>query len=77
MMFSIEGAGTFLILIWVFVVASGLLFTFWNRIPLLGKLPGDIALEKGGFQFFFPLATCLIISVALIVVANLVFGLFR
>ncbi|RLC92215.1 MAG: DUF2905 domain-containing protein [Chloroflexi bacterium] len=76
-MFGIEGMGKFLILIGVFLVLFGLLFTFWNRIPLLGKLPGDITFEKGGFQFFLPLATCLIVSIVLTVVLNLVFRLFR
>ena len=31
----------------------------------LGRLPGDVHIEKGNFQFFFPLATCVVISIVL------------
>ena len=36
----------------------------------LGRLPGDIAYENGGFRFYFPLATCLLISVILTLLAG-------
>jgi len=41
-------------------------FLWWSpRIPFLGKLPGDIIWKKGNFTFYFPIVTCIIISVAL------------
>jgi hypothetical protein len=50
---------------------------FWQRIPFLGKLPGDIFLQKGSLQFLFPIVTCIIISIGLTIILNLVFRLFR
>jgi hypothetical protein len=53
-------------------VAVGLLLQIAPQIPWLGKLPGDIRIERPGFSFTFPLTTCVLISVVLTVVANLV-----
>lgn len=43
------------------------LFNF-NGIPFLGKLPGDILIQKKNFTFYFPLVTCLLLSLLLTVV---------
>ncbi len=39
----------------------------------IGKLPGDIHIKKGNFEFYFPLATCIILSVVLTILLNLIF----
>lgn len=70
-----EPFGKLLILGRAFIVALGLLLTFWNRIPFLGKLPGDIFLQKDNFQFFFPIVTCMVISVVLTIIINLIIKL--
>jgi len=72
-----QGIGKILILGGAFLAFLGLLLFFWQRIPFLGKLLGDIFLQKGGFQFFFPIVTCIIISIVLTIILNLVFRLFR
>ena len=72
-----QGIGKILILGGAFLASLGLLLFFWQRIPFLGKLPGDIFVNKGGLQFFFPIVTCIIISIVLTVILNLVFRLFR
>jgi hypothetical protein len=72
-----ENMGKLLILAGVFLVIFGLIFTFWHRIPLLGRLPGDIFVGKGSFQFYFPLVTCLIISAVLTIIVNVIFSLFK
>ena len=46
------------------LVAAGLLWPWLSRLGL-GRLPGDIHIERDGFQFFFPITTGLIISVVL------------
>jgi len=74
---DLQGIGKILILSGAFFAFLGLLLFFWQRIPFLGKLPGDIFLHKGSFQFFFPIVTCIIISVALTIILNFVFRLFR
>lgn len=76
-MFGFEGAGKLLIVVGASLILVGLLFTFWHRVPFLGRLPGDITVQKGSFHFFFPLVTCLIISLVLTILLNLVFRLFR
>jgi hypothetical protein len=74
---DLQGVGKILILGGAFLIFLGLLLFFWQRIPFLGKLPGDIFLHKGSFQFFFPIVTCIIISIVLTIILNLVFRLFR
>jgi hypothetical protein len=69
--------GKILIIIGVFLVVFGIIFVFWGRIPFLGRLPEDIAVQKGNVSFFFPLATSIVISLVLTVLLNLFFRLFR
>ena len=68
------GLGRFLILSGVVLIAAGLLVTLSGHLPIkLGRLPGDIAVRgKHGF-FYFPLATCFLLSVLF----SLVMWLFR
>ena len=67
------GFGRSLIYLGLFLVLIGLLLSFSGRIPWLGHLPGDIYLHRGRFSFYFPLTTCLLISVLI----TLVMYLFR
>jgi uncharacterized protein HemY len=45
---------------------------FSGKVPWLGRLPGDVYIERGSWTFYFPIATCLIVSVVL----TLLFSLF-
>ncbi|PYI54505.1 DUF2905 domain-containing protein [Paenibacillus flagellatus] len=54
------------------LVAIGLVWMLVGRFVPLGKLPGDIAIEKGSFKFYFPVATCVIVSAALSLIAFVV-----
>ena len=72
-----QDIGKFLILAGIFLILFGALFVFWQRIPFLGKLPGDIVIQKKGFGFFFPLATCIIISVVLTLLINFILWILR
>jgi hypothetical protein len=74
---DLQGVGKILILGGAFLAFLGLLLVFWQRIPFLGKLPGDIFVHRGNFQFFFPIVTSIIISIVLTVILNLVIRLFR
>lgn len=67
-----EGIGKMLIIIGVIVVILGLVLALGGRIPLLGRLPGDIVIRRDGFTFYFPLVTFLIISVILTLLINLI-----
>ncbi len=65
------GIGRILIYLGLFLVIVGIAFTLVGKIPWLGHLPGDITIERERFTFYFPLATCLIISIILSLVLYL------
>ena len=60
------GFGAALLLIGAILLLAG-------RVPHVGRLPGDIVWQRGGFTFYFPLVTCLIASA----VVSLVLWLLR
>ena len=60
-----------LIIFGLVLVAAGVLWPFIGKLGL-GRLPGDIAIQRPGFSFYFPLMTSLIISVLLSVILWLV-----
>ncbi|CAM4491532.1 DUF2905 domain-containing protein [Paenibacillus phoenicis] len=45
------------------LIVIGLLWMFLGRFLQLGRLPGDIAVERGNFRFYFPIVTCIVLSV--------------
>jgi hypothetical protein len=65
--------GKMLIILGVVIILIGLAFMFGDKIPFLGKLPGDIYVKKEKFSFYFPLTTSIIISIIL----TLLFSIFR
>lgn len=54
----------FLITLGIVLVAAGLLWPWLQKLGL-GRLPGDIAIERENFRLYFPLATSLLVSLAL------------
>jgi len=48
-----------------------------SRVPWLGRLPGDIHVERKGFSCYFPLASGLVLSILLTIVLNLLIALFK
>jgi hypothetical protein len=62
-----------LIVFGVILVAVGLALLLAPKIPWLGRLPGDIVIKRENFSFYFPLGTCILISIIL----SLIFWLFR
>ncbi|MFH1941206.1 MAG: DUF2905 domain-containing protein [bacterium] len=65
--------GKIAIVVGILFVVLGLVLQFFDRIPLLGKLPGDIHVEKKNFRFYFPMTTCLVVSLIL----TFLFRMFR
>ncbi len=61
----------FLIILGLVLVGAGLLWPFIGKLGL-GRLPGDIVIERENFSFYFPLMTSLIISVVLSLILWLV-----
>ncbi len=65
--------GKMLILLGVFIILIGVLLVVGEKIPWIGRLPGDIIIRKKNFTFYFPIVTSILISILL----TLLFTLFR
>ena len=65
------GLGKLLLLLGALLMGIGFLFLVGPRIPWLGRLPGDILIERKNAQFYFPLGTCLLLSLLLTLFFNL------
>ncbi|MBI1783827.1 DUF2905 domain-containing protein [Candidatus Sumerlaeota bacterium] len=55
----------------ILMILAGLAWEFGSRFLHLGKLPGDISIERGNFRFYFPFATSVILSLILTILINL------
>ena len=60
--------GKVLMLIGGVIVAAGLVLTFAGKIPLVGRLPGDIVWKRGDFTVYLPVATSIVLSVVVTLV---------
>ncbi|MBS1576942.1 MAG: DUF2905 domain-containing protein [Bacteroidetes bacterium] len=66
--------GKYIIIIGVLIVAAGLIVYFYHdKLHWIGRLPGDIRIEKENFRFYFPITTMIIFSILL----SLIIQLFR
>lgn len=72
-MFGLGALGKMLIFLGVLIIVIGLLLLVGEKIPWVGRLPGDILIKREKFTFYFPLATSIIISIIL----TLLFTVFR
>ena len=68
-----EPLGKSLVLIGISIVLIGVLIWGLSSIPYVDRLPGDIYLRRGNFTFYFPLATCILISI----IATILLSLMR
>jgi hypothetical protein len=65
--------GKYIILFGLILLILGIiLYFFGNQLNWLGKLPGDIRIEKENFRFYFPITTMILISVILTILINLI-----
>ncbi len=62
---GIQHIGKFLILLGLLISAIGGLLLLSGKIPWVGRLPGDILIQKKNFTFYFPLATSILLSLIL------------
>ena len=70
-MADLSAAGKLLILGGLLLAGVGMVLLVAGRIPLLGRLPGDIYVQRGNLTFYFPLVTSIVLSVLLTLVLNL------
>ncbi|MBM4128648.1 MAG: DUF2905 domain-containing protein [Nitrospira sp.] len=62
---SFQYIGKFLIILGLVVAAIGGLLLVSGKIPWIGRLPGDIIIQKKNYTFYFPLATSILLSLIL------------
>jgi Protein of unknown function (DUF2905) len=65
--------GKTLVFFGLILVIVGLVLSFAGKLPWLGNLPGDITIQRERFSFYFPITTCILISVLI----SLVLYFFR
>jgi hypothetical protein len=60
---GIQHIGRFLVMTGVIIAVLGGLLLLSGKVPWLGKLPGDIFIQRKNFTFYFPLATSILLSI--------------
>jgi len=63
--------GKLLIIFGILIVIAGLALLFFDKIPFLGKLPGDIHIRKNSTHIYIPIVSCILISIILTIIFNL------
>lgn len=63
-----QAFGKYLIILGLISVVFGVILLNAHRFPWLGRLPGDIVIEKKNFSFYFPITTSIIVSVIISVI---------
>jgi hypothetical protein len=61
----LAGLGRSLVVVGAVLVGLGALLWLAPQVPLLGRLPGDLRIERPGGTFYLPLASCLLVSALL------------
>ena len=69
--------GRLLILAEAMILLVGIVLAVFGRIPLLGRLPGDLVFRRDGLTVYVPLTTMLLLSAVLTIAATLLWRVFR
>lgn len=64
--------GKLLIVFGLLIALTGVVLLLVGRVPWIGRLPGDIYVQRGNWTFYFPLATSLLLSVVLTLILWLI-----
>jgi Protein of unknown function (DUF2905) len=68
----VNDLGRLLVIFGLVIVAAGVLVMLVGRVPWIGRLPGDIHIERGNWTFYFPLGTSILLSLVLTLVLWLI-----
>jgi len=71
-MFGLGALGKMLILLGVLIIVIGFLLLIGEKIPWVGRLPGDIIVKKEKFTLYFPITTSILISILLTLLFTLI-----
>ena len=74
---AVSEFGKLMLIIGGIIFLLGLLLSFSGKIPYLGQLPGDILVKKKNLSFYFPLTTCIILSIVLTALLYSFTNIFR
>lgn len=74
--FGIGDAGRLLLITGIVIAALGGLVMLLGKLSV-ARIPGDIAFTRGNVSFVFPLAICIVVSIVLTVVVNVILGMRR
>jgi len=60
--------GKLLIFLGICLLVAGVVFLVFDKIPGFGRLPGDILLKRKNFTVYFPIMTCVVISMVITII---------
>ncbi len=67
-----QQTGKYILIVGIVIVVAGILvYFFHDYLKWIGRLPGDIRIEKENFHFYFPLATMIVLSLVLTIIINI------
>ncbi len=70
--------GKWIILIGILIVLAGIIIYFFHdKLHWIGRLPGDISIEKENFHFYFPVVTMILLSVLVTIIVNIIKKYFQ
>ena len=67
--FSLEPLGKILVFVGLFLVVIGVIILFGSKIPYIGRLPGDIIIQRKNFTFYFPITTLILLNLLLLLIS--------
>ncbi|PMQ02350.1 MAG: hypothetical protein CBR30_01475 [Dictyoglomus sp. NZ13-RE01] len=69
--------GKWLIILGVILIILGIVLSYGLKFFPIGRLPGDIRIEKKNFVFYFPVTTSIILSIILTIILSIIFRILK
>ena len=73
---NFRNIGITIVFIGISIAVFGGLIILFSKVPFIGKMPGDINIQKENFTFYFPIISSIIISIVLTIILNIVVRFF-
>ncbi len=70
---NVSEAARIIIILGAVLIALGVMLPYVAKLDFFGKLPGDIRIKRENFSFYFPIVTCIVLSILLTLLGNLFF----
>ena len=68
-----SGTGKIIIIIGVIIVLAGVIvYFFHDKLNWIGRLPGDVRVEKENFRFYFPITTMIVLSLLVTLITQII-----